>query len=147
MFNMFKGILSTSLSPCAFCPPHWVLVRSHPTCMLLTCASCPHCHVSSPVLGGHEDSSQMQSLNMLNSSLSLHLVHSRAWITCPPQLALIFCANRAAANSVWEGAIVLALKWCVVLLGHLLEPHNHILNILTLKSLDMTKTNPYHLAS
>ena len=89
----------------------------------------------------------MQSLNMLNSSLSLHLVYSRARITFPPHSALIFCANTAAADSVWECAIVLALKWCVVLLVHLLEPHNHILHILTLKSLDMTKTNPYHLAS
>src|SRR5882724_6198675 len=115
--------------------------------MLLTCASCPPHHVSSPALGGHEDSSQMWRLNMLNSSLSLHLVHSRAHITCPPHSALIFCANTAPANSVWECAIVLALKWCVVALGHHLEPHNHILNILTLKSLDMTKINPYHLAS
>src|SRR5882724_7167860 len=115
--------------------------------MLLICASCLPCHVSSPMLGGHEDSSQMWSLNMLNSSLSLHLVHSRACITCPPHSALIFCGYTAAANSVWECAIVLALKWCVVLLGHLLEHHNHILNILTLKLLDMTKTNPYHLAS
>src|SRR5882724_9588510 len=115
--------------------------------MLLTGASCPPHHVSSPTLGGHEDSSQMQSLNMLNSFLSLHLVRSRACITCPPHLALIFCANAGAANSVWKCAIVLALKWCVVLLGHLWEPHNCILNILTLKSLDTTKTNPYHLAS
>src|SRR5882724_5945220 len=115
--------------------------------MLLTCVSCPPRHVSSPTLGGHEDSSQMRSLNMLNSSLSLHLVGSRAHITCPPHSALIFCADQVAADSVWECAIVLALKWCVVLLRHLLEPHNHILNILTLKSLDMAKTNPYHLAS
>src|SRR5882724_4046511 len=123
------------------------MVRSCPTHTLLTCASCPPCHVSSPVLGGHEDSSQMQSLNMLNSSLSLHLVRSRACITCPPHSDLIFCADTVAPDSVSECAIVLALKWCVVLLGHLLEPHNCILKILTLKSLDTTKTNPYHLAS
>src|SRR5882724_858937 len=43
--------------------------------MLLTCASCPPHRVSSPALGVHEDSSQMWRLNMLNSSLSLHLVH------------------------------------------------------------------------
>src|SRR5882724_2742870 len=113
--------------------------------MLLTCASCPPCHVSSPILGGNEDSSQMWSLNMLNSYLSLHLVCSRARITCPPHSSLIFCADTVAANSVWECAIVLALKWCVVLLGHLLEPHNHILNILTLKSLGIKPA--YHLAS
>src|SRR5882724_391061 len=108
--------------------------------MLLTCASCPPCHVSSPTLGGHEDSSQIWSLNMLNSSLSLHLVCSRACITFPPHSALIFCADTVAADSVCKCAIALALKWYVVLLGHFLEPHNHILNIITLKSLDTTKS-------
>src|SRR5882724_1606642 len=48
VFNMFKGVLSTSLSPSCLSHLIWTWLGLAPTCRSLTCASCLPCYVSSP---------------------------------------------------------------------------------------------------
>jgi len=48
----------------------------------------------------------MQNLNILKSSLSLCLVSLKSTYYIPPNSALNFCADTAAADSVWGCAIV-----------------------------------------